>query len=380
MEEPIPSRYGTASHSVQALDSLEAPSEKYERDKEASLSPWLRSFYRFHFGLDVQVAAWLWLASSVFWVCMSLDAISKQSSRADELLGNYAQLLSATMFSIGSVISLEASYPEARAVAKHETLRGQASSLNWMERYVTGNDALLVSWAFTLCIVPFVTVGIYLLAMNAADPLGYAYVISGTFGMMGMLVLVVASMPESLEANDGAGSSHIFSFLVSSQLLSCFSGEATSFFVKYFRFDLIWVLWGFLLAAVSSMIFALILVSIHPASSYSWWSFSTSVAFITGACAMLHSGYHPGSSMIYDSVSSIGLSSCCLAMVDKSGMNEPLLAQAKLDAKREADLNEAAAVAAATAKVEEGAFEENVLSSLGLGGRAVSAAEDEGGE
>jgi len=67
-------------------------------------------------------------------------------------------------------------------------------------------------------------------------------------------------------------------------------------------------------------------------------------------------------------------------MVDKSGMNEPLLAQAKLDAKREADLNEAAAVAAATAKVEEGAFEENVLSSLGLGGRAVSAAEDEGGE
>ena len=115
--------------------------------------------------------------------------------------------------------------------------------------------------------------------------------------VLSLMVWVLASMPENLQANGGYGSTHIYDYLVSLPVLARIAGIAEHeehgprVLRTYFHKDTINGLWIFFTGSVFEVGYSLFLVIAHPGAAFSWLTFVTSATFFGGAALMLHTSF-----------------------------------------------------------------------------------------
>ena len=258
--------------------------------------------------------------SSVLWVALASDMLvnDRADEEASDYVGEWCQLSSAILFTAGSVFMIGSAYPEAIEAAHESALASGTvdfEQVPWIERYFTGNDLLLASWFFSVCTLPFLPVGTWLVLNKPWLFEGYLYVAGSILACAALGVWVVGAMPENRAANCGQGSTHLYDALFRGPCLNAVAPE--EFWREYFLFDLTNGMWLFAIGSFFGLGYGAGAVALEPRALYSWLGMSTSATFFLGASLMLHSYLHENkSTLIY---------SCCCGRGECCGgsMEEP---------------------------------------------------------
>jgi hypothetical protein len=102
--------------------------------------PFYCGFWTYHFGTDLLIASWLFVAASVIWVVQEVEVIVDDDSnhRFIVAFNHYCTLACTILFLLGAVYFVYLSYPEELHKMEYILSHEDASKLPFMERYFTG--------------------------------------------------------------------------------------------------------------------------------------------------------------------------------------------------------------------------------------------------
>lgn len=121
----------------------ESPGCKLER-----WIPFYPSFWSYHFGTDMLIASWCFVAGSGIWVIIELQVIITESGvhRFFVAFNHYCTLACTILFFLGSIYFVYLSYPEELQKMHYTITHEDASKLSFTQRYFTGRF-----WDKTYC-------------------------------------------------------------------------------------------------------------------------------------------------------------------------------------------------------------------------------------
>lgn len=272
------------------------------------------------FGSDILVASWLFLISSISWGLMSLDLLITESKVPSNVsIEQWCQLISAAIFTLGSIFLVEGAHPVYLAGTKAQTIsRRRAAKMSFANRYFTGTDVLIAAWLFAVCALPFTVLGIYSIIIEPHNSFGYIY-LSGSivaFFAMGVWVLggklsfksyiciylpscsklfhishflflarCLTAMPENVEANGGRGSTIIV------DKICCFHNCIPDDEGKYAYSDITLGMWIFFITSAVLFPYGVVSVVMKPYEIYSWLSLITFSGFFAGSGLLLRASF-----------------------------------------------------------------------------------------
>ena len=133
-------------------------------------------------------------------------------------------------------------------------------------------------------------------SVHQNDPYGWGFIFGSAAVVLSLMVWVLASMPESLEANAGYGSTHLYDYLLKLQNISS-SDDAergqpeVTMLRKYCHKDTTNGLWIFFGGSLAEVSYGLFLVFARPGSLYTWLTLISSTTFLGGASLMVYTSY-----------------------------------------------------------------------------------------
>jgi len=188
-------------------DTLHAATEVHEELSswwESQNNPLSGAFWKYHFGTDMLIASWFFLASSVLFVAMEVDAIMEDpDTNTDITVSYYCGFAVSILYLFGSVYFVWLSYPEEMARMEKQIATEDASTLTFSERYFTGSDMLIATWFFLACGFPYLVYAFFMMFHCPTNWIGWvAFLGCGVYAAV-LAVWVIAAMPENLQQNGG---------------------------------------------------------------------------------------------------------------------------------------------------------------------------------
>lgn len=262
--------------------------------------PRTRAFWKRHLGTDMLVGSYLYLLSSVFYLFLCFQSLSKtlsypQVSDPSKVAHGTANLFGAVMFALASVYFIKLSYPEITMIMAYRAMTKDPNSMTFTERYFTANEMLIALWMVTgAFVIPIFFVVIY--EATVLHEMKHALIdflsIFVAIPLSGVLNLSV--MPDAMRANNGRGSSHVFDRLLA-PLLGLKRENANDdrivFWTKHLGSDMLVGVWIFVFFGILGGVAVVPLVIMNLSSSTMWLTFWSTIPFSVGALLMLRGSY-----------------------------------------------------------------------------------------
>mmetsp|Transcript_105729 Transcript_105729/g.305733 ORF Transcript_105729/g.305733 Transcript_105729/m.305733 type:complete len:337 (-) Transcript_105729:66-1076(-) len=289
-------------------DTLHAATEVHEELSswwESQNNPLSGAFWKYHFGTDMLIASWFFLASSVLFVAMEVDAIMEDpDTNTDITVSYYCGFAVSILYLFGSVYFVWLSYPEEMARMEKQIATEDASTLTFSERYFTGSDMLIATWFFLACGFPYLVYAFFMMFHCPTNWIGWvAFLGCGVYAAV-LAVWVIAAMPENLQQNGGAGSTYFMDRCIRPLCCLCWEdGNSTDlFFRRHVGNDMMAGTWLFFIFAMLLVPYAFYMCIVEPDDSYSWLTMGSNAGFAFGAAVMVYTMYpeHVGSSAVWN--------------------------------------------------------------------------------
>lgn len=249
------------------------------------------SYWKLHFGTDILVSSWCLIISTFFFLLIPISYFSgqKQSSGINNLY--YGTLLiSGTCYFFGNFYFLSISYPSAMDDLMASAMTTDISNLSFADRYFFGNNLLIMTWSFTLALLPF---AIY---FCVASIFGYVSLLFGLLVLVGFIISSLSSffwilscLPESIVKNEGKGSSYFIEFLECNNL---FCGIETHWRTN-FSSDFLVGSWLFFFTSVFSFVSASVNMILYYINFEIVSYLISSCFLVIGSGLLVHASY-PG--------------------------------------------------------------------------------------
>ena len=219
-EARMRSRYGNvtlvgledAARAREAAELAQAASRQARLAVAAERSVLNRMLLR-HLGTDQQIGAALLTVGSALYSGYCALALSLNWP-ADGLV-NALYLASSLLWLVGSTALIHSSYPE-RVLGIATTASADAidpsrlSSMSWYSRYVGGSSLLLGAWGLGLGAPTFLAGALLQTAHSGGTTIvPILYDLAGVYLLVATGLLVLGSLPDSLAANEGKGSTYM---------------------------------------------------------------------------------------------------------------------------------------------------------------------------
>ena len=263
--------------------------------------PRTRAFWKRHLGTDMLVGSYLYLISSIFYMGLCYQSLSKSLSNPDassdpsSVAHAIANLVAAVMFALASVYFIQLSYPEITMIMVYRAMTKDPDTMSFMERYFTANEMLIALWMITgAFVLPLFLVVIFEVAV--LHELKHAFIdflkMFVAIPLSG--VLNVSVMPDAMRANNGRGSSYFFDGFLAPVLglkRDNSNKDRIAFWTKHLGSDMLAGVWTFAILGVLGGVGIVPMVIMNPQSTKMWLMFWSTLPFSVGALLMLRGSY-----------------------------------------------------------------------------------------
>jgi len=322
-------------------DEDEDDDEEDDADEEARImalfapeveptDPRKKEFWMRHFGTDALVSSYLFVLSSIFYTLLcyrnfSIFQLAATFTSKEEYI-KYANLMATVFASLFNVIAsayfVKMSYPETMMIMAYRTMTVDPKSMTFAERYFTANEMLTAIWFYVGggLILPLLSVAVFELIVLDLPNQAFTQLLKMLGCVLGSSIFILSSLPESLRANNGRGSSYVFDSCVIPLLRLEKDTARMAFWTKHLGSDVLFVVWSFAASGVLGGIFVTGLVVASPFSIDAWFKFWAIFPFTIGSFLFVRSSYpETMNSSIFFSSSSVS--------EEIEGESTPLLSQ-----------------------------------------------------
>ena len=258
-----------------------------DKDKDAS-------FLKYHFGTDLQLGSHLILLSSVLFLAVSSYYVYVGYTDYDDDFTQVNLLVlfvSSILFVIAAALFVYASYPTELMKLVTSIQATDVSSLSCSEKYFTHNWFLISMWILVIAILPVFVYVIWAYIDGVIDIAILIFFLISIIVVYAVLALwLVSCLPESLQQNDGHGSSYFFDTFC---CLDYFF-DNKDFVSKHLRPDFLVGAWIFAVLIMAGLVFSAYLLYAYYDSPDLWVYvvfFISSLILSVGALLFVYGSY-----------------------------------------------------------------------------------------
>lgn len=228
------------------------------------------SLINYHAGTDLQLGSWLFLVSSILFLIISCRYVYVGYNDYDD---DFTQvnflilLISSILFVIASGLFVYASYPQEMMKLMTRIQSQEASRLTFIEKYFIGNYFTIALWLLTISLLPVFVYIIWAYIDGIIEIAVFIFFLVVMVAVYAALALwIIASFPESLESNNGMGSTYFFN------LFCCFDYffDNKVFLKKHLTPDFLAASWIFVVFVMAGVVVSAYLLYANYLSPDLW--------------------------------------------------------------------------------------------------------------
>jgi len=269
-------------------------------DQLEQIDQMVDEFVEKNFGKDVLISSWLMVISTLFYIAIPIHDLITQTAKPNSVKLCYyiSTLVTGLLYLLGNLFFLSMSYPNAYKDMHKQIMSVDISKLSFIERYITGNNLLLMTWFFAISTLPIL---VYIVWSYQAGDLNelkaIGIILSIIFAFLGLSIWVIACFPENLRQNDGRGSTYVYDFFQSIGLfnINCIVPDKSyeSFWKTHLGSDFLVGSWVLLILSAATLPESITIIAVYPNYFASYMFFISCVFFILGAILLVEISY-PG--------------------------------------------------------------------------------------
>lgn len=199
-------------------------------------------------------------------------------------------LISSLIYTVASYIFLIVSYEESFNDAVIASKVVSCNEMSCTERYFSGNNLLLMCWYLLFGTLPLFYAPISAYEANVISSQDFIFYMSFfSFGILVLILWIVACFPENMLKNDGKGSSYVEDGLV--YLFGCYCCRKPAPPRKDILSDFLLVSWIIAIGSLFTVIGAAVLIFLKPDEVTAYFWLVSAILFCVGSFLFLHASY-----------------------------------------------------------------------------------------
>lgn len=256
------------------------------------------SFIRRHFGSDILIGTWLLVLGALLYVIIMIYYLNYSIAYYDDyyytddfIVTDDGVLLGCSIvFLLATLYFVKSSYPEEMKKFMDDVANVDTTKLTFTQRYFTGNSWLIATWLSAIATLPYFAYPIWAYE-NGYYSLTYfiLYILALTIVFAFIGLWIVAVFPESLQKNNGQGSSYFYDNFLNNNYICCCADK--EFLKRHCGSDFLVGSWVFAIISVISLPPAIIYVCDYPHDIMSYVSLLCVLFFALGSLLFVYATY-----------------------------------------------------------------------------------------